>query len=121
MHLGATSEILIRVSSTSWAFEVGGAGKAQNRLNARRLQTEQLENNFACTHEQTGTGCVHWRHYVAAGEKWDSGTHRGWMAKASILKSHITHTLVFHGQLTSQVTRDEGEGDRSGSPGEERR
>lgn len=36
MHLGATSEILIRVSSTSWAFGMGGVGK---RKQTGRSQT----------------------------------------------------------------------------------
>lgn len=51
VHLGVTSEILSRVSPMSWAFWVEGRGRA-NRLDARRLQTDRLENKSTCTHWQ---------------------------------------------------------------------
>lgn len=120
VHLGVTSEILIRVRSISWAFWVEGKGRA-NRVDARRLQTERLENYSACTHEQVALQdsyrfpllpslyCSLWTIEFS---------HWGWVAQVSMVKSKISRTFAFHGRFTSQVAKDEGGGERSDSRGQ---
>lgn len=75
-------------------FDVLGflAGReGANTLDARRLQTERLENNSTCRSLwRTSTGSFYWCYYIAHSEKLGSHTE----AQVSTLNSQITPLFI---------------------------